>query len=338
MPPKRPPTHAERAAALWKRARVAPQEPAQTIPLPRLLHVLHTVARVEVAEAMAIVRTLVAHKRHTRAHLRRISAPELEHLGAPCTGATRDRVVQALQSLARADEMGGMTEAERAGQQQLLREQNKLRREWGNAAPDYNESDENKDFDFHPVLDEAALRGRHVYVHRAPVLMAWAVVVLQCLGFQVAEALSLAQCYVSIAADVRAAPRRASTESAPMTSANQPHVDFWQVRIPVIQRRDGQYRGLHAGEAVPPTRAFDYLRRSLFQMLPSVMGALTLLAHAYLGSHNDTDALQRASYGLYIDFRPDTPGTQGKRAALSLDTILDLRVRATGHNAATETL
>lgn len=300
---------------------------AQTIPLPRLLHALHTMAHVPVAEAMAIVRTLVAKQRHTRGHLRRISAPELEHIGAPCTGATRDRVVQVLQGLGRADEAGGLTEAERASQQQRLREDVQLRREWGNA-PKEAVSDEREDvFDFHAVLDESALRGRHVVVNRAPVMTAWAVVVLQCLGFCVQEALSLAHCYVSTTAEARA-PTPGKSAAAHVTSTNQPHVDFLQVRIPVIQLRQGQYRGLHAGEVVPPTRAFDYLRRSMFQMLPHVMGALTLLANAYMGPTNDTEALQRHAYALYMDFRPDTQGAWGKRATLSLDTILDLRAGA----------
>ena len=336
MPPKRPATHAERAAELLKRARSAPRATesteAQTIPLPRLLHALHTMAQVPVAEAMGIVRTLVAKQRHTRAHLRRMSAPELEHIGAPCTGATRDRVVQVLQGLARADEAGGLTEAERASQQQRLREDVQLRREWGNASKEtaVGDDDESDDvFDFHAVLDEPALRGRHVLVNRAPVMTAWAVVVLQCLGFQVQEALSLAHCYVSTTAEARAQTLRLPTPApAHVTSANQPHVDFLQVCIPVIQLRHGQYRGLHAGEVVPPTRAFDYLRRSMFQMLPHVMGALTLLANAYMGPHNDADALQRQAYALYVDFRPDTQGAWGKRAPLSLDTILDLRAGA----------
>ncbi|WFD19374.1 hypothetical protein MCAP1_001604 [Malassezia caprae] len=329
MPPKRPASHAERAAALLKRARSVPHTTdsadAQTIPLPRLLHALHTMAHVPVAEAMAIVRTLVAKQRHTRGHLRRISAPELEHIGAPCTGATRDRVVQVLQGLGRADEAGGLTEAERASQQQRLREEVQLRREWGNAPKDTKSDDESDDvFDFHAVLDESALRGRHVMVNRAPVMTAWAVVVLQCLGFRVQEALSLAHCYVSTTAEMRA---QTLGKSAPahVTSTNQPHVDFLQVRIPVIQLRQGQYRGLHAGEVVPPTRAFDYLRRSMFQMLPHVMGALTLLANAYMGPTNDTESLQRHAYALYVDFRPDTQGAWGKRATLSLDTILGLR-------------
>lgn len=338
MPPKRPASHAERAAELLKRARAAPRDKvdrvddAQTIPLPRLLHALHTMAQVPVAEAMAITRTLIAKKRHTRAQLCRMSAPELEHIGVPCTGATRDRVVQVLQGLARADETGGLTEAERASQQQRLREDVQLRREWGNTSKDMvSTADESDDvFDFHAVLDETALRGRHVLVNRAPVMTAWAVVVLQCLGFRVQEALSLAHCYVSTTAEARAATLGQAKATAPahVTSANQPHVDFLQVRIPVIQLRQGQYRGLHAGEVIPPTRAFDYLRRAMFQMLPHVMGALTLLAQAYMGPENDTEALQRHAYGLYVDFRPDTQGAWGKRATLSLDTILDLRQNA----------
>lgn len=45
--------------------------------------------------------------------------------------------------------------------------------------------------DFHELLDEDALRRKSTVVNRAPVMMAWACVVAECLGFSREEALSI---------------------------------------------------------------------------------------------------------------------------------------------------
>ncbi len=45
--------------------------------------------------------------------------------------------------------------------------------------------------DFHEILDEDALRPRTTIVNRAPVMMAWACVVAERLGFSREEALSI---------------------------------------------------------------------------------------------------------------------------------------------------
>lgn len=285
------------------------------VPLPRMIHALHTVAGVSVVDAIGIVRVLAQKKRHTPSRLRRVSAPELEELGAPCTGQARDRVVEALRDIASS---GVMSEAERSSKQQRLREDVRMRRDWG----DPGRGSEDKSCAFDLVLTESTLRGRSVMVNRAAVLLAWAVVVLECMGFTRNEALSLAQCYTSLAAEARstAPPMRR------IMSENQPHVEFLRVKIPIIRlRHDGEYRGLMDGQVVPPTRAFDYLRRAMFQMLPYVMGALTLLANSYVAADGAAHALHDAAYGLYLDFRPETHGERGKRAVLALDTILDLR-------------
>ena len=169
-------------------------------------------------------------------------------------------------------------------------------------------------------------------MNRSPVLTAWCVVVLQSLGFSTHEALSIAQCYVSTTAEARARSLgRQQQRDAHVVSANQPHVDFMGVKIPVICLKNGRYRGMHSGEVVPPTRAFDYLRRSMFQMLPQVMGALTLLANSYVDASGNAEALHAAAYELYTEFRPETHGEWGKRGTLYLDVILGLRREAPTH-------
>ena len=46
-------------------------------------------------------------------------------------------------------------------------------------------------FDFHEILDEGALKHKFTVVNRAPVMMAWACVVAERLGFSRDEALSI---------------------------------------------------------------------------------------------------------------------------------------------------
>lgn len=317
------------------------------VPLPRLIHALHTVADVPVVDAISIVRVLAHKKRHTPEVLRRISAPELEELGAPCTGPTRDRVVQTLQSVGESVDPGAigasaMTDAERLSKQQRMCADIRLRRDWGNvqhAAP--ADDDDDKPLTFDPVLNETSLRGRCVVVNRAPVMTAWAVTVLGCMGFTTNEALSLAHCYVSTTADARAQSlgiqRSQKPPSGHVMSENQPHVEFMRVKIPVMtQRHGGEYRGLLNGEVVSPMRAYDYLRRSMYQMLPYVMGALLLLATSYVGPDGNADELHKAAYGLYLDFRPETHGEWGKRATLMLDKVLELRARKEDKEPASE--
>ncbi|WFD30166.1 hypothetical protein MSPP1_001183 [Malassezia sp. CBS 17886] len=349
---KREATHGERAAHLLKRLRTAahPDTPGPsasgagaagpaddddaTVPIPRLIYALHTLAGVTVVDAMHAVQQLVQHKCNTRTRLRRMSAPELQHVGVKGSAAVHDRIVHVLQTLGHAGadaEAAGLTAAERLGKQHKMHEESQLRREWGNTPSRTDDGRGGDDtFAFHAVTDEGALRGRSVVVNRAPVMTAWCVVVLQTLGFSVSEALSLAQCYVSTTANARARTlgRSYGEDVAAETSENQPHLVLMGVKLPVICLRDGAYRGLYAGAVVPPEQAFNYLRKSMFQMLPHVMGALTLLASSYADSDaggRGADALHQVAYGLYAEFRPDTHGEWGKRATLHLDNILALR-------------
>lgn len=111
MPPKREVTHEERAGALLKRIRAKAELPTRTVkpeartddddalPLPRLIHALHTLGGQSVVESMQTVRLLVKNKCNTRARLRRVSAPELEEMGLEATTAMRNKLVQVLQTL-----------------------------------------------------------------------------------------------------------------------------------------------------------------------------------------------------------------------------------------------
>ena len=347
MPPPREKTHEERAAALLQRVRAASGRPTkrketqrsdgdEVLEMPRLIHALHTMGGQSVVDAMHTVRRLAQGNCTTRARLSRVSAPELEELGIG-TASSRDKLVQVLHTLGSASadtEYVGLTAEERAGHQKKRQRNEAVRRDWGDAPQ--TPTEEPKDFLFHPVTDEKTLRGRHVVVNRAPVMTAWCVVVLQYMGFTTPEALSIAQNYVGRTAHARAVSigRAAPGGEKPSVSQNQPHITFMGVTIPVICLRSGTYRALHNGEIVEPERAFTYLRKSMLQMLPEVMGAMMLLASSYMDhtwatkdtqADHSADTLEKEAYRLYTEFRPETHGEWGKRATLYLDKILDLR-------------
>lgn len=350
MPPKREKTHEERAAALLKRVKSTSHQPAkrrevvrsdgdEVLAMPRLIHALHTMGGQSVVDAMQSVRRLAQGQCTTRARLSRVSAPELEELGVG-TPTNRDKLVQVLHVLGTSSaetEIVGLSAQERAGYQEKRRKDEAVRRDWGDAPQ--HESTEPQDFVFHPVVDEASLRGRHVVVNRAPVMTAWCVVVLQYMGFTTHEALSIAQDYVARTAHARAvsigrAPPEMKKESV---SPNQPHIQFMGVTIPVICLRSGTYRALNGGQVVEPEKAFNYMRKSMHQMLPEVMGAMMLLASSYVdntwatkdtAAHRTADTLEKEAYRLYTEFRPETHGEWGKRATLYLDRILELRREA----------
>lgn len=337
MPPREM-SHGARAAGLLRRMRTAPYQKqprgksdtppddsldgAEQLPLPRLIHALHTLAGLPVIDAIAASHALIKGQCNTRARLRRVSAPELESLRCGKASA-HDRIVQALHTLATSR---GVSDAERSVHEIERHRSEQLRREYG----DVNTTAAAPDTALGAVLDEKSLRGRHVVVNRAPVLLAWSVVVLQQLGFATQEALSIGACYMRATAVSRAASIGRESGAPPLdagVSANQPHIELMGKRIPVMHMRNGEYRGMYAGEVYAPEDALKYLKRSLFQTLPLVVGAMMLLASSVADTQGN-DALSQRAYSLYVDMRPGTDGTWGKRARLDLDVILELRAKA----------
>lgn len=72
-----------------------------------------------------------------------------------------------------------------------------LSREWGNVSVPKGNGASSKsslmDLSFHEVTEEADLLDRYVFVNRAPVMTAWATIVLERLGFKRPEALSIGE-------------------------------------------------------------------------------------------------------------------------------------------------
>lgn len=214
-------------------------------------------------------------------------------------------------------------------------------------------------YTFNEILEESLLQGRYAVVNRAPVMTAWATILLERLNFSRTEALSLAHCYVNYTSTMRGIslgiiPAAEKERAVHIVGPNQPHFELMGVKIPVMQMQDGSYRGISAGEVVQPDKAFNYMRRSMAQTLSSVMGALTLLADSFMepiplqdvdgkveeGKQEAQEALgygadylNSRGYELYAEFRPSTSGEWGKKGRLWYDKILALR---RGHEAEME--
>ncbi|KAK0529165.1 hypothetical protein OC835_004419 [Tilletia horrida] len=232
----------------------------------------------------------------------------------------------------------------------------RLSREWGNPllpldsqgesvgqAGDAGEGEDGgprlPEYEIPCILDEEQLRGRTALVNRAPVMTVWTMILLERMGFQRREALSLAQCYVSTTSTARAVTlgftSASERDKASTVGPKQPHFVLMGVKLPVLQLQKrtatgdvGEYRAIYDGQVVEPQKAFDYIFRSFYQTLPYVFGSLVLLADSFLdptGQDADADELHAAAWDLYCEFRPETGGEWGKRARLSCDTVLSLR-------------
>lgn len=226
-----------------------------------------------------------------------------------------------------------------------------LSREYGNiTAPDDRPGSSRRpkleiEYTFNQILEQSLLQGRYAVVNRAPVMTAWATILLERLSFSRAEALSLAHCYVNYTSTMRGIslgiiPAAEKDRAVHIVGPNQPHFELMGVKIPVMQMQDGSYRGISAGEVVQPEKAFNYMRRSMAQTLSSVMGALTLLADSFMQPPTTSDAakkdipdtpeygaeyLNSRGYDLYAEFRPSTSGEWGKKGRLWYDKVLALR-------------
>jgi hypothetical protein len=113
------------------------------------------------------------------------------------------------------------------------------------------------------------------------------------------------------------------------------------VKIPLMKVGKAQeWRGISKGEVVGPDNAFGYMRRSMHQTLPVVIGSLMLLADSYTSQSSikgedgateyqpggyGPDLLHANAYDLYTKFRPVTAGEWGKKSTFHCGKALALR-------------
>lgn len=116
------------------------------------------------------------------------------------------------------------------------------------------------------------------------------------------------------------------------------------VKIPLMKvGKMQEWRGISQGQVVGPDNAFGYMKRSMHQTLPVIIGSLMLLADSYTCSHpyksedgreaeddfyqpgSGPDLLHANAYDLYTKFRPETAGEWGKKSTFHCGKALALR-------------
>ncbi|KAH9045393.1 hypothetical protein EDB85DRAFT_1906407 [Lactarius pseudohatsudake] len=173
--------------------------------------------------------------------------------------------------------------------------------------------------DFHELLDQDALKHKSAVVNRAPVMMAWACVVAERLGFSREEALSIAS-VKGVSIGVYDKKREADLKTT-HAGGTQPYVDLLGRRVPLYRNASGAWRAFTTEDSdSAPGAAYGYITRALRQTAPAVLGAMRLLAESY----SDPMELNRVGFALYADFRPEVTGW-GKRGELMCEVILALR-------------
>lgn len=334
------------------------------MPLPDLLKQLTSKGGLTMRDAMAVAGKLINARANTPAALSHISLIMLQDIGVT-SEEHRKRTVLAFKGkkaagiIPKSSDVSGST-ATPAGlapdfgayrkRRRISDDDETLSREYGNVqAPSEKKAARTAavefEYTFNEILEESLLKGRYAVVNRAPVMTAWAVILLERLAFTRTEALSLAHCYVNHTSTMRGIslgiiPASERDKAVNIVGPNQPHFELMGVKIPVMHMKDGTYRGISGGEIIGPEKAFNYLRRSMAQTLPSVFGALTLLADSFMEptavavevkAESETpvahgaEYLNSRGYELYAEFRPSTSGEWGKKGRLWYDKILALR-------------
>ncbi|KAF5390683.1 hypothetical protein D9757_002723 [Collybiopsis confluens] len=182
-------------------------------------------------------------------------------------------------------------------------------------------------FDFSEVLDESILQSKATVINRAPLMAAWATVVAERMGFQREEALSIASSYTEMNAISKGVSlgiyKNGEEEELEATKGgSQPYVELMG-RRPLYKVQNNRWRALHKGKPAEPNEAFSYIARSFRQTMPSVVGALRLLADSFTPQEINSKA-----WKLYLQFRPQVrPSAEGwgERSEVRCASILALR-------------
>lgn len=118
------------------------------------------------------------------------------------------------------------------------------------------------------------------------------------------------------------------------------------VKLPLMKvGKRQEWRGISQGQVVSPDNAFNYMKRSMQQTLPAIIGSLMLLADSFTGSSSSSeikeeyqpsggaDLLHASAYELYTQFRPSTAGEWGKKSTFFCGKALSLRRGRDGSEA-----
>ncbi|KAF8640015.1 hypothetical protein AX17_001259 [Amanita inopinata Kibby_2008] len=337
------------------------------IPLPNFLK-LFTDNNVPVSTAMTVARKIYT-EYNTPAQLRALTELKLTAAGIE-DKSSRSLVLAALRNAGYAPKRVPLKrkQGDDEQQQQLLVA--------GSSTPAYHQSSPTKrsrkhrdvneflpkepqdevasygSLEFNETMDEHILRNKLTIVNRAPVMMAWATVVAERLGFKREEALSIAVVYTEMNAitkgvslgiyhDKQSIQRGKDAEKG----GEQPYVDLMGRRVyahdqlsatprltniscrPLYKTQSDQWRAISDGTPASPGQSFSYISRSFRQTTPHVIGAMKLLAESY-----PPDELNNRAWSLYTQFRPSVDAW-GKKAEMRCDNILNLRRASRTNNS-----
>ena len=159
-------------------------------------------------------------------------------------------------------------------------------------------------------------------INRAPVMVLWAAVVAEKLGFDPDEALTLGKTVAGLNAQSKGrslgifGPGDQAGEKAREQPDGEPFfIELLGRGVPATNTPDG-VRATNKGAPVQPAKVQDYLERRFGAELPEVRAAMEELAAEF-----EPDDLNRRAYDLYVDFRPQIPpGKRGWGAKGPLDT------------------
>ncbi|CAO1620156.1 unnamed protein product [Parajaminaea phylloscopi] len=289
---------------------LAEAEKPKAVPLPTLLKQM-TSCGFTMREALPIAGKLIKGGFAVPDKLALLSPMALESLGVEGDD-TRRKVIRAFAGKRTAAmlQSTGTGAGPPSSKRRRRDDDDSLSREWGNVAGPSNTPSVPVSFTFHEVLEESELRGRYAYINRAPVMTAWATVVLERLGFERAEALSVAHCYVAHTSTARGVslgiiPASERDLMSNSIGPSQPHFELMGVKIPVMQIAGGKWRGISGGEVVGPEKAFNYIRKSMFQTLPLVVGALTLVADSFMEPPREAEVKTDLDEGVKLELQDE---------------------------------
>ena len=173
----------------------------------------------------------------------------------------------------------------------------------------------------------------HIRVNSAPVLMLWATVVAERLGYDHAEALTLGRMVTTLDAQAKGKKlgiykehkerkeKRAQELKSKLRQGEVFLVDLVGRTVPA-KVTDRGVRAVSEGRPVDPESVQRYLDKKFGPGLDDVRSAMEKLAMAY-----SPDELSGEAYSLYEKFRPIIPGGKrgwGAQGELDLDYIRSL--------------
>ncbi|EJF61207.1 hypothetical protein BD309DRAFT_1072100 [Dichomitus squalens] len=222
------------------------------------------------------------------------------------------------------------------------------------------EGDSYGSLEFNEVLDEEAMKSKYTVINRAPIMMAWAFIVAERMGFRREEALSIASVYTEMNAITKGVSLGLYSDSKQKgreasRTGSQPYVELMGRRLafsspppPYPTDRLSLFLpsytspSSHSGSPLSFFRPLYQTASSQWRALSSGAPIAPTAAFSYitkalrqtaphivgalrlLATSYSPQELNEKGFSLYADFRPQSEGW-GQRGEVRCSTILALR-------------